>query len=442
MTWLRMHFPQGLAARFVLLLLAALIGVNAIAAFLLAREGYGFDRAVRIQRDMGRLVALVTALEQADADTSRDVLAKSNTAYTRFSLDPAPIGPAGSPSLQRPAAEIERALPGRAVRVTEGSRPDAVPEFPPLLLLSVQLAAGIHEGRWINSLVYPLPLSRTWWQSIHFFAPLSASLFVILSIGMIFIHKMTEPLRQFAEAARAAGRGDRSARVAEAGARELREAATAFNDMQRRIADFDAERMRLVAAIAHDLRTPITGLRIRAEMLDDEEAREAMVRVLDDIAVMTKDLLHYARRIHEGEESSEVDVSALLKRLCDERGVRLESSAPIQLRLRPVAMARAIDNLLDNAMRYAGSCSVRLERTEAEALITVKDEGPGIAPYLLERIFEPFVRGENSRSTETGGVGLGLSIARSIVMSHGGTLALFNRAEGGLRVELRLPLNA
>ncbi|MFT4149322.1 MAG: ATP-binding protein [Paracoccaceae bacterium] len=437
--WKRL-LPAGLAGQFALLLLLALVGVNAIAALLLAREGSGFDRAVRIQGDMGRLVALVTALEEVPHDTGLSILAHSTTGFTRFSLGPRPLGPEDAPSADGIEAQIARGLPGRAIRVVDGSRGQSEAGAPLLLMVSVQLTAGAHRGEWLNSLLYPLPPATAWPRKSSFFAPLVLSLAGTLVVGLIFIRRMTQPLRDLARAARAAGDGERNARVPVAGARELRDAAIAFNDMQARIADFENERMRFLAAVGHDLRTPITSLRIRAELLDDAEIRDPMICTLDEMGVMTDDLMRYARGMTAGEDRVPTDLRALLSRLCHDRGATLAEAAPLTLRLRPVAISRAVGNLIDNAVRYAGGATVRMERQATEAVITVEDRGPGVPPEKLERIAEPFVRGEPSRSAQSGGIGLGLSIARDIAVSHGGALKLSNRQGGGFQAELRLPL--
>lgn len=437
---MRRLLPAGLAARFWLLLVAALLGANLIAALLMAREGTAFDRAIRLQGDAHRLHALVAALETADPETALMLPRNSSTGFTRFSVDPVPLGPPDATRLTLHEADMAAELPGHEIRIRESAAPTGADNRAPLMLVSVRLAQGPAAGRWLNALVYPLPAHSAWQWKQGFFAPLLASLLGTLSVGLVFVRRMTRPLRALAEAARAAGRGDHGARVAETGAGELREAAAAFNDMQRRIAGFEAERMQLLAAVGHDLRTPITGLRIRAELLDEAEQREAMIRILDEMAVMADGLLHAASAGEEAEAPQPVDLDRLLAQLGADGGAAYMGQGPLVMPLRPVAMRRAIRNLLDNARRYAGPARLHWRRGPASVLIRIEDDGPGIPDALLVRVTEPFVRGEASRSLDTGGAGLGLSIARDVVRTHGGTLALTNRAEGGLRVDLTLPL--
>lgn len=434
--------PDGLGVRFALLLVAALVGANLIAALLLAREGTSFDRAMRLQVDAHRLAALVNALEEADPATALRLPGRSSTGFTRFSVDPLPLDMPNTLRLPGHEDDLAADLPRREIEIREVGQPAEGQDRAALLLVSVHLQEGFHAGQWLNALSYPLPSHRAWKWKMGFFAPLAATLLGTLIVGGVFIRRMTRPLCDLAGAARAAGRGDRSARVAERGASEIRNAAAAFNDMQRRIANFDAERMRLLAAVGHDLRTPITGLRIRAELLDDEEQRRDMIRILDEMAVMAEELLHAAAPGNRGEDPQDCDMNRMLAQLCTDRGIAYAQAAPLHLSIRPVAMRRAIGNILDNALRYAGKPHLRLLHEPGSALIRIEDDGPGIPETILRNICDPFIRGEESCSTETGGVGLGLAIARDVIRDHGGAMELSNRAQGGLRVSVRLPVRS
>ncbi|MBK5926422.1 ATP-binding protein, partial [Rhodobaculum claviforme] len=304
--------------------------------------------------------------------------------------------------------------------------------------LSIRLSGDAGGVQWLNSVSRGDHRGPPGIPTGGLLLVLGVSLVSVLGAALLLVRRLTRPLNALAAAARAAGQGDRGVRVPEEGPRELRAAAAAFNEMQGRIARFDAERMRTLAAVGHDLRTPITSLRIRAEMLDPEDAAP-MIRTLDEMTVMASGLVHYARGAGDGEEPVRVDLAALLERLCKERGAVLQVAVAAQVHGRPVALGRAFGNIIDNALRYGGTARVRLERTRDAVLVRTEDDGPGIPRERLSDILEPFVRGEDSRSGETGGAGLGLSIARNIIASHGGALSLENRAEGGLRVTIRLP---
>lgn len=439
MTLRKRLLPDGLQARFALLLICALLLANLIAAMLMAREGSAFDRLARVQRDMGRLVALVETLEVADSGTSAAILEHSSTGYTRFSIDDRPLDLGEQRILGDIVEQVDEALPGREIRAIAGRTGLTESDNPPLLVLSVRLIDGEHRGEWLNSLIWPLRPEFAWRSKLGFFLPLAVSLAVSLAAGLWFIRRMTAPLQQIAVTARAAGRGDRTARATVAGARELREAAAALNDMQQRIAGFDATRHALVAAISHDLRTPLTSLRIRAELIDDPAQSGPMIATIDQMTVMVEDLLSYSQGVARQEPFEDTDLTALLARLCGELGAAMAPAAPLRMKLRPVAIGRAAGNLISNALKFAGRPRVRLVPLAGGVDVIVEDDGPGITENQLKSVVEPFVRGESSRNSETGGLGLGLAIAQSVACDHGGSLTLKNRPGGGLSATLHLP---
>ncbi len=431
--------PDRLWARFALLLLVAMVSANLIAAFLIAREGTLLDQIVRVERDLGRLVALTETLEEVDEPSGRAILERSGTGYTRFSVDPEAIIPHDAKMLRDLTERIAQVLPDHQVRAV-ASTPNAMgPRGMPLLILSVQLAGGPHDGKWLNSLVYPLTASVAWGWKAGFFIPLAVSLVGSLAVGLWFTRRMTAPLRGLADAAKAAGSGNRFRRLPETGAMELREVASAFNDMQQQIFDFDVARQQMLAAIGHDLRTPITSLRLRASLISDVEMRPDMIRILDEMAVMAQDLVAYARSSDSSETPERLDLEPLVARLCAEGGAKLIASEPAMMTVRPVAISRAITNVVGNAMRYAGGADVTLRRTAGQVVISVADRGPGLPEEALGRMTQPFVRHETSRNPETGGTGLGLAITEKILRDHGGSLSLRNREGGGLVAEMVLP---
>ena len=263
----------------------------------------------------------------------------------------------------------------------------------------------------------------------------------VLIVGLWFIRRLTRPLRQLSDAANKAGRGDRSARIAESGATEIQDAAKAFNAMQVDIDAFEGERARTIAAVGHDLRTPITSLRIRTEMVDDDDLKEPMIQTLDDMQVMADDLLAWGQVEAIKEETREIDLSNLLATICKDTSVSYESADRILYNCRPVALQRALTNLVENTQRYAGEGTATLQNVDGNITITLEDNGPGIPKEQLTTILKPFSRGESSRSRETGGHGLGLSIADSIIRGHGGTITLKNRTDTtGLIVTVVLPV--
>ena len=434
--------PDGIAGRLALLLAVALLAANALALVLVATERDRIGREARIEATLERLVGTVPLIETLPPRAAQRNLRRIGRRGLDVALTRTPeVTVQGTGGAERALARriADELGGGREVRVALARRGGEARRGQSVSV-SIELRPAAGGSAWLNARFRPppgLPRSGQGLSAALLFVGLSLA--AVLGVALLYVRRLVRPLHALAEAARAAGRGDRTARVPEAGARELREAALAFNAMQARIARFDAERTRTLAAVGHDLRTPITSLRIRAEMLDDEQ-REPMVRTLDEMRVMADGLVAYARGEGDGEATERVDLAALLERLCEERGAMWGGGENATVDARPVALARALGNLIDNAIRYAGDARVSLARADGQAVIAVEDEGPGIPPERLEAVLEPFVRGDASRSTETGGTGLGLSIARAVLTAHGGSLGLANRPNGGLRAEARLPL--
>ncbi|MCB5409148.1 ATP-binding protein [Pseudogemmobacter faecipullorum] len=433
--------PDSIAGRFALLLIGALLSSNLILASMLGRAGTAFDMAIRIERDLPRLTSLVKALELGDREAGLTLLGRWSTRYTHFSVDKEPLGRSQSRGDEALAAQVREILPYNPVQITTGGLVSAGEEGGAAMLgLSVQLGYGPRASEWLNLRVLPLPATRAWPQKWAFFLPFLASLVAVLIAGLWFLRQITRPLRQMTLAATAVGAGDHRLRLPESGPGELRQMAGAFNEMQRQISRFEADRQQMLASIGHDLRTPITSLRLRTELLGDDQQREPMIRTLDEMAVMAADITLFARDMQMAEPVQSIDLAALLGQICSERGLDFHAAEALHLKLRPVALRRAVSNLIDNAQRYAGHAEISLEASEGGAVIRVCDSGPGIPPGELAGITEPFRRGEASRNRQTGGYGLGLSIAGHIAGAHGGELRLSNRQPRGLCAELRLPL--
>jgi len=214
--------------------------------------------------------------------------------------------------------------------------------------------------------------------------------------------------------------------------------------MQARIKHLIDERARALAAVSHDLRTPLTRLRLRAELVDDEKLREQMATDLDAMASMIDATLDYLRGLQDAEVARPIDMNALLQSLADDAAVlgkiiHVEGMVRSPYTGRLSALRRAVQNLIDNAIKYGHSAHIRIDDDATALRIVLEDEGPGIAPAELARVTEPYYRPDASRSRETGGVGLGLSIVKDIALLHGGELVLTNRPQGGLSAALVLP---
>lgn len=272
-------------------------------------------------------------------------------------------------------------------------------------------------------------------------------LILLISVAVLAalaVRALTRPLAVLADAAGELGRDIRRPPLAERGPLEVRRAARAFNTMQQRLIRYIEDRDRLLAAVSHDLKTPISRLRLRAELLDDAPLREKFLADLDDMQRMAQASLDFLRGGENAEPMAPVDCNALLESLQEDaeetgRAVTIHGVARQPLRCQPLALKRCLTNLVDNALKYGQRAEITVADTPERLSLIVHDRGPGIPATELEKVFEPFYRLESSRSRDTGGVGLGLSIARNIARAHGGELTLRNHPQGGLEAVLELP---
>ncbi len=264
-------------------------------------------------------------------------------------------------------------------------------------------------------------------------------------LSLVAVRWIVEPLRKLRLAADALGKDIHRPPLDESGPLEVVETSRAFNTMQRRIGRFVEDRARVLAAVSHDLKTPLTRLRLRADLLDDEELGDKIRRDLDDMQTMVDATLDFMRGTESREETRPLDLMALLESLRDDANetgerVRLRGHVGRPYGARPVALKRCIGNLLENALRYGGGAAdIEVRDSDEAVILSVADRGPGIPADTIDKVFEPFFRLEGSRGRDSGGTGLGLGIARNIARAHGGDLVLRNRDGGGLIAELRLP---
>ena len=263
-------------------------------------------------------------------------------------------------------------------------------------------------------------------------------------LAALAVRALTRPLAVLAAAAGELGRDIRRPPLDEKGPLEVQRAARAFNTMQERLIRYIEDRNRILAAISHDLKTPITRLRLRTELLDDAPLKEKFLLDLDDMQRMAQASLDFLRGGEDSEPIAPMDLNALLESLQEDaedvgHAVSISGAASQPLRCRPLALKRCLTNLVDNALKYGQSAEIAVADTATRLRLIVRDHGPGIPAAELERVFEPFYRLEGSRSRDTGGTGLGLSIARNIARAHGGELSLRNHPQGGLEAVLELP---
>jgi signal transduction histidine kinase len=254
----------------------------------------------------------------------------------------------------------------------------------------------------------------------------------------------TRPLKQLAQAAKDLGHDINRPPLTLAGATEIRQASAAFNAMQARLRQYIFQRTQMLAAITHDLQTPLTRMRLRLEKVADADLQEKLKGDLSAMQEMVREGLELARSMDTNEELQALDLDSLLDSVCTDAAdsgqqVQLHGRANMALMGRPMALRRCFGNLIDNAVKYGQRADVSVERGGGSACVRVRDRGPGIPPSELASVFEPFYRVEGSRSRESGGTGLGLTIARNIAEQHGGSIALANLPDGGLEATVVLP---
>jgi signal transduction histidine kinase len=308
----------------------------------------------------------------------------------------------------------------------------------PLLRTQVKL----RDGTWARfDSQQPPPSAGPPWR-------LALSLGVLLAAVLVLayyaVRRVTRPLHVLADAADALGRDIHRPPLPEDGPTEIRRAAQAFNSMQQRLVRFIDERTRIFAAMSHDLKTPITRMRLRADLLEQEDLRQRFESDLKEMETMVTQALGFMRGLGGDEAPQEVDIDALVDSVESDseamgRDVRVEGEARSAYTGRASLLRRCLGNLVDNAVLYGGRALVRIEDTPASLTIRVLDDGPGIPEAQRDKVFEPFYRLEQSRNRTTGGSGLGLAIARNIARMHGGDIVLENRPQGGLEAVLTLP---
>jgi signal transduction histidine kinase len=268
----------------------------------------------------------------------------------------------------------------------------------------------------------------------------------IAFLAYLVARMTTRPLKQLAQAAKDLGNDINRAPLELTGASEIRQASAAFNAMQARIRQYILQRTQMLAAITHDLQTPLTRMRLRLEKVSDAELQERLIGDLSAMQAMVREGLDLARSMDTTETMQVLDLDSLLDSVCADatdagQKVTLGGRASLALLGRPMDLRRCLVNLIDNAVKYGREAHVTVDRVGGAARIRIRDAGGGIAEQELARVFEPFYRIETSRSRESGGTGLGLTIARNIAEQHGGSIALANHPEGGLEVTLMLPGN-
>ena len=428
---------RSIEARAALILLLSILAIQA-GEFWLYRQSTvaaaeeAFASEVAKQLTLAREAVLRRPRDEREAEAR----ALSSTHFE--------IGWASSPPNQRPTPASLRNLRDRILRLAPslGSGLVLSLEEPgsPLHQMEISGAVPLADGSHLTfrSAHAPPRLQDGFWERVS----VAMGVLVVL-LALALMHWIASPLRHLARATARIGTGE-SVHLPEVGPDETRGIARALNAMQQRIRGLISERTQALAAVSHDLRTPIARLRLRLDAVPDPEQRASMSSDLDDMQSMIDSTLSYLKGEADPEKRQAVNVASMLMSIADasadaSRDVAYEGPGRAVATVRPIGLRRAIENLVDNAVRYGTRARLTLEVRDSVLVIQVDDDGTGLSAEDAQRAFEPFTRIEASRNRNAGGTGLGLTIARRAILSEGGEITLTNRSEGGLRAEITLP---
>jgi len=436
--------------RVFLVLIGGIVASALVTASLADREGRRTFAQVRAAHTADRVEQLVAALEAVPPEVRPTLAATLGRGMTaQFA---GPQAPAQEVDAELTAALTEEFGGDRTVVATASTSADCVTQSGdsavdpsnarPCRVISLRL----RDGTPLRLILRPQP-EFSWtrprssrWLLYAIFFPTC-----LVLLAYIIARMATRPLNQLAQAATELGGDINRPPLVERGPAEVRDAAAAFNAMQARIRRYVEERTEMLAAIAHDLQTPLTRLRLRLEKVNDTELRDKLVDDLASMQTMIREGLDLATSIDAAGLMQLVDIDSLLSSVCADavdagHDVTLVGQTRASIRAIPGALQRCLNNLIDNAVKYGGYARVTAGCEAGSVAIRVADGGPGIPEAQMERVFDPFYRLETSRSRETGGSRLGLTIARNIAQKHGGTLTLRNKPGGGLECLLVLPI--
>jgi signal transduction histidine kinase len=453
-------FPQSLGGQLLAMLLLALVTTQGLGLLLLTDERNLAVRAALGFEVAGRAANVVLLLDDAPADLRPSILRAADSPLVRFEVGPAPEAPHDGTDADSVLGQIRQILdnPEREIRAdvhaistTRMPMPEGMPGgMRPMhdammagrteaveMTLSIRLA----RGDWLNvRTMFHRPGPQF---SPKVLLPLLLMAVAVALVAWWTARRVVGPMRALAAGADRLGRGLDAGPLPMTGPSEVRNTTLAFNRMQDRLTRFVTERTHMLAALSHDLRSPLTAMRLRIEMLDETEDSVRLKSLVEEMQAMVEATLEFAHGVAKAESEALVDIAALLANIVSDVGgdrANLAPSQPVPVTIRPHMLNRALRNLIDNAVRYGDVANVTLTQEPGAVIITIADTGPGLPKDQLEAVFEPFVRLEGSRNRDTGGVGLGLAIARTIIQAHGGTVLLRNRSGGGLEAMVRLPI--
>ncbi|HEY0267321.1 MAG TPA: ATP-binding protein [Rhizomicrobium sp.] len=449
---MRLRFwPNTLAVQLIVVTAAAVALSNIAVAFWFEYGNQQQSTTSIYERVLDRAAATATTLA-AIPPQSRDLVMVNMSSHAwKFTRVPVP-------KAQLPMTEDERVLAKRlddmlpdkmphqnviSVQLRKSVSqlpPDAVPDQPVPTSGVIQTIVPVDANTMLSAVLLRAP--EPW--PVEIFVAAVVAILLAAAAAAFMARRVVRPLSELAQAATLVAAGGNSApHVNEAGPDDVRNAAIAFNAMTEKVTRTLESQRHLLSAVGHDLRTPLTAMRINLEFVDDDELRDGLMRNLDELQALTEQVLAAAKGAG-GEQPRNVDLSALVESLCtdlDEMGepVSWVNHSPAPISCRPNEIRRAVRNLVENAVAYGHKADVRISDTSDGYDVLVEDEGPGIPERDRQRVFEPFVRLESSRNEATGGTGLGLTLVKAIAEGHGGVIKLEARPGGGLRARMHLP---
>lgn len=438
--------PDTIAGRTIAILLAGLVLLHLASI-------WAYELGINSEIDLAnearvaeRLWSISRAIAQAPGE-GREQLAHSLSGgvlevhWSKKPLTVAPHGPAPahSAAMRQRLKQLIVGLNDDDLIIGGASEDRHLQSDPHVLLLSLRIA----DGSWANYSITRLSGPHT---SLHAVVVSTSMMALgVIAISILMLRSVTKPLRQCAAAAERLYSETNSVPIDTTGPREVRALAVALNGLQERVKKLIDDRTLTVAAVSHDLKTPLSRLRLRSETVGDDGLRAAMAKDVAEMEQMVDQALDFLRGAQTGEQPRKIDLGSLLESIAAEhadsgKSVGTDLQGGLILLGQHFALKRAFGNLIGNAVKYGGAARIGAWIEADTLLVEIVDEGPGIPEDKREAVFEPFVRLEQSRSRETGGAGLGLTVAKSIIAAHGGTIALVSPAVGqGLLVQVRLP---
>ncbi|MBR1151801.1 ATP-binding protein [Bradyrhizobium sp. JYMT SZCCT0428] len=420
--------------------IAALVVVSIAALHLIITAGFWLHRPDQpdpsFDRGHGQLVSAVQLLGAAPAAERPRLSGDIARAFPQLGLQI--LSPGLTPELREPEGNLR----GLQRRLGRDYRIFALPPGGDVRKIGVALPDGAMVSANLMPDQHRPPFLGGPWMMTLLFAVISVTL-----LGLWAARALTAPLSSFAKAAESFSLNGAAAPLPERGPEEIRSVARALNRMRARITGLIDDRTKMLAAISHDLRTPITRMRLRSEFIEDETHRSRMLCDLDQMRSMLESVLSFLRNDRRLESMTLADIASTLQLITDQFGdmgrkVAYDGPAHAMATVRPDDLHRSVTNLVENAVRFGAEATIRLRVSDDQIAIDVEDDGPGISDAQKQNMLEPFVRGDDARNMDqAAGFGLGLSIANAIVLAHGGTLSLHDRQPRGLVVRIQLPVH-